>query len=609
MAARGWTAQVAAAAGVAAGTGAAQLGLGYGLGVVVWPTGAADGDDVWLGSLGWATWIAASATVFGAVIAGRLGRAVGGPWRFALAASAAVGALLTVALIALPARNAVRPDTYSPETVAGGYAVIGVLLGLMIAYWAVLSRPVAANLIATAGWLWALATAAIVADVFWHRPTATYLSSWQFASAHGDGQGTIHWPSALLTLLAAFVLGVIGAWPAARRGDLGVAAATSGAVGPLLVAAAFFVLAPQLSPPFGPLGSAYLIAPYAVLAGLAGSAATIALAQQGAARRTARTGTPRGAAVPAPRSGTDARQAGRAGGEAKQATRSGGEAQEAPAARTKGKAATRPAVGTKGKPGPSVGAEANPATRSAAGTDVVPPPRSAPAVEAKPAEPTPRPADKESKPSLFGRLRRGRADKGEVDPSSVATGRAQAPAPARSSPPPTQQASGSATSAPTPASTGALAAKGQATPPATSPGPATSLPKPATSGSGPAKSSPGMPQTQAPRTPPAKSSGAVPAKSSGAVPAKASGAVPPKASGAVSARAATQPAGSGSGTPDAGAPVSPRETVARPPASPTVAKINPPAAGGTPAKRAPARKAPPAKKTPPPQSPDRQDRS
>ena len=162
MAEKGWTAQVAAAAGVAAGTGAAQLGLGYGLGVVVWPAVPTD-DSVWLGSLGWATWIAASATVFGAVIAGRLGRAAGGPWRFALAASAAVGALLTVALIALPARAAVRTDTFSPQTIAGGYAVIGVLLGLVIAYWAVVSRPVAANLIATAAWLWSLAVAAVVA--------------------------------------------------------------------------------------------------------------------------------------------------------------------------------------------------------------------------------------------------------------------------------------------------------------------------------------------------------------------------------------------------------------------------------------------------------------
>src|SRR5690349_11610107 len=289
MADKGWTARVAAAAGVAAGTGAAQLGLGYGLGVVVWPAVPAD-DSVWLGSLGWATWIAANATVFGAVIAGRLGRTVGGPWRFALASAAAVGALLAVALIALPARAAVRTDTFSPQTIAGGYAVTGVILGLAIAYWAVVSRPVAANLTATAAWLWSLAVAAVVATIFWLRPSATYLSSWQFFSpdAPDDQYGTIYWPSALLTLLAALVIGIIGALPTVRRGDLGVGAASSGAVGPLLVAAAFFALAPQLTGTPRPLLSAYLIAPYAVLAGLAGSALTVALGQRRATRRATR---------------------------------------------------------------------------------------------------------------------------------------------------------------------------------------------------------------------------------------------------------------------------------------------------------------------------------
>jgi hypothetical protein len=87
------TTRVAVAAGVAAGTGAAQLGLGYGLGVVVWPVVPGVDDSVWLGSLGWATWIAASSTVFGAMIAGRLrgGRPAGG-FRLALAAAAAVAA-------------------------------------------------------------------------------------------------------------------------------------------------------------------------------------------------------------------------------------------------------------------------------------------------------------------------------------------------------------------------------------------------------------------------------------------------------------------------------------------------------------------------------------
>jgi hypothetical protein len=302
---------VAAAAGLAAGTGAAQLGLGYGLGVVIWPVTEAANDSVWLGSLGWATWITASATVFGAVIASRLrsdrsaSSRPGGPWRFALAAAAAVGAVLTVALIAIPARAAVRSDTFSPQTIAAGYAVVGILFGLVIAYWAVASRPVAANLIATAAWLWALAIAAIVVELIWHRSSVTYLTSWLFAGP-GTRYGAIYWPDSLLTLLAALVIGIVAAWPAVRRGDLGLGAATSGAVGPLLVAATFFMLTPQLTGLSGSLESAYLIAPYAVLAGLAGSALTVAIgkwaAERGARRaaqasqrteRSGRSGRPR----------------------------------------------------------------------------------------------------------------------------------------------------------------------------------------------------------------------------------------------------------------------------------------------------------------------------
>jgi hypothetical protein len=406
MAEKGWTGQVAAAAGVAAGTGAAQLGLGYGLGVVVWPAIPAGDDSVWLGSLGWATWIAASSTVFGAVIAGRLGRPpAGGPWRFALAASAAVGALLTVALIALPARAAVRTDTFSPQTIAGGYAVIGVLLGLVIAYWAVVSRPVAANLIATAAWLWSLAVAAIVVSIFWHRESATYLSSWQFASPDPlDGlYGTIYWPSSVLTLLAALVVGVVGAWPAVRRGDLGVGAAASGAVGPLLVAAAFFVLAPQLTGALGPLESAYLIAPYAVLAGLAGSALTVGLGQRAALRRSDRAAAkPPVVAVPTPRKPSSA------------------PAPESPA--------PRPA---KPKAAPPEAAPPN-----AAPPEAAPPkadrPRADASLEPAEAEPTSETrAVGRARPSLFGRRKRDNAeastDESAGDRPAAATGRAKAP--------------------------------------------------------------------------------------------------------------------------------------------------------------------------------------
>lgn len=290
----GWRRQTAAAAGVAAGTGAAQLGLGYGLGVVVWPAEATT-DAIWLSSLGWAIWIAASSAVLGAVAAHRLhsGTPAGsvrarrrGPWRLAIAAAAAIGALLTVALIAVPARAAVRADTSAPQTVAAGYAVVGVLLGLVMAYGAVVNRSMAANVVATVGWIWALAVAALVHALVTRRTVdTTHLGGWQFTGP-GDGFrfGTVYWPGAVLTLVAAFVIGVLASRPAIRRGDRGTGTALSGAAGPLLVAAAFFVLAPQLTGAVGELQSAYLIAPYAVLAGLAGSASTVAAGQRLAGR-------------------------------------------------------------------------------------------------------------------------------------------------------------------------------------------------------------------------------------------------------------------------------------------------------------------------------------
>jgi hypothetical protein len=163
--------------------------------------------------------------------------------------------------------------------VAVGYALVGLVAGTVVAFWAVSSAPVAANLLGTAAWLWALAIAGVVAGLVTNRDLDTYLTSWQFAETHTPVRyGGIYWPSAVLTLVAAFVIGLILAWPAARRGNQGLGTATSGSVGPLLVAVAFLSLAPLLNESAGPLQSAYLIAPYAVLAGLAGSALAVSLA-------------------------------------------------------------------------------------------------------------------------------------------------------------------------------------------------------------------------------------------------------------------------------------------------------------------------------------------
>jgi hypothetical protein len=295
MATRGWGGSIALAVGVAAGSAAAQLGVGYGLGVLAWtPDLDVTGQSTWLASLAWTTWIAATSTILGAVIADRLssGESDGMPptrhstmegadppgvlattaWRLVIALSAALGGLLTVPLVAIPARAAHRPETSAPQTIAGGYAIVGVAVGLLIAIAALSARSIAANVTATGAWLWALAIASVINGVRNGQGlTTAQLDVWRFGNQYFL-QKIFSLPGAALMMGAALVIGALAAWPGGRRGDNRVGVAVSGAFGPLVVAAAYFLAAPKL------VGvqadeqlSAYLIAPYAVVAGLAGS--------------------------------------------------------------------------------------------------------------------------------------------------------------------------------------------------------------------------------------------------------------------------------------------------------------------------------------------------
>ncbi|WP_345120534.1 hypothetical protein [Dactylosporangium darangshiense] len=298
MAARSWGTSIFTAIGVAAGAGAAQLGLGYGLGIIAWqPTGSS--ATVWVSSLAWVTWLAASSTVIGAVCADRLAGAgapvpadpdsVGGQalmiaWRVVIALAAAVGSLIIVPLVAIPARLP-RPDNAAPYFTAGGYAIAGLILGLLIAVGALAARAIAANIIASSAWLWTLAVVA-VADVVradGDTATAAQLGTWQFTDATWVN-GMVNLPGALLMLAIALVIGSLAAWPAGRRGDNRVGVAISGAAGPLLVAVAYFLAAPALGEHDQHL-SAFVIAPYAVLAGLAGSVIVSAVGPRGSRAR------------------------------------------------------------------------------------------------------------------------------------------------------------------------------------------------------------------------------------------------------------------------------------------------------------------------------------
>ncbi|WP_369700226.1 hypothetical protein [Micromonospora sp. WMMA1996] len=188
MARRGWGGSTAAALGVAAGAGAAQLGFGYGLGIINWaPTGSVRVEAAWVASLAWATWIAATSVIAGAVCAQRLRgggeEPVGTLPRLGLALAAGAGALVTVLLVAVPARAARVPDTSSPQTVAATYAAVGLVLGVLLATWALHTRAAATNLIATTGWLWLLAVVSVIDGVLSGRGLSTaQLGIWQISA-------------------------------------------------------------------------------------------------------------------------------------------------------------------------------------------------------------------------------------------------------------------------------------------------------------------------------------------------------------------------------------------------------------------------------------------
>ncbi|HEY1487284.1 MAG TPA: hypothetical protein VGF84_14355 [Micromonosporaceae bacterium] len=293
MAKLGWVGSVALAAGASAGAAAAQFGLGYGLGIISWTpqpsTGAQTTDSVWVAGLAWTAFIATTSTVVGAICADRrsageigaappkFGTTAQAPpsvfasaiWRVLLAVAAAVGALLSVALVLVPARAAARPDTSTPQLTAASYAIIGIVAGIVIAVFALIARAGATNVVATAGWLWLLAIATVIDGVVAGRGLGTApLGVWPFnTNTHAPIWSQ---PAALSMLAAAFVIGAVVAWAAARRGDSRSGTALSGLFGPLLVLVAYDLTDPLAGVNDSQM-SAYVFAGQAFIAGLFGS--------------------------------------------------------------------------------------------------------------------------------------------------------------------------------------------------------------------------------------------------------------------------------------------------------------------------------------------------
>jgi hypothetical protein len=302
MARRGWVRSIGTAVLAAAALAAAQLGLGYGLGIITWGTPGADPTGgttgAWPAGLAWATWVAATSVVAGALIADRGGRhsvahrtgaeepapaafvRVG--WRVVMALSAAIGAMLAVPLFAYPARDAQIADNYAPQILAGVFTAAGIVLGLLVAVFALASRAIAANVCVTAVWLWILAVVALVDADAGGDPATAQLAVWKFTES-GPMWRSFYIPGALLMLGSALLIGGLAAFPAAGRADRRIGVAASGAFGPLLVAAAYVLASPSADEVPAEVMSAYAAAPYMIIAGLAGSVLVAAVGGAGRA--------------------------------------------------------------------------------------------------------------------------------------------------------------------------------------------------------------------------------------------------------------------------------------------------------------------------------------
>ena len=291
MARRAWGSSIMLAFLAAAGTAAAQLGLAYGLGILVWvPSRAEVADAAWAAGLAWTVWVAAIAVVVGAHVGDRsAGDVYSGPvvrmvGRLTLALSAALGAGITIPLVAVPTQQVQIVDNFASDLLAGIYAAAGVVVGLAIALIALASRAVATNVVATAVFGWTVAVIARAAAD--SQVEVTQLGIWRFTE-QGPVWNSFYIPGALLMLGGALLIGGLAAFPSAGRGASRFWVTISGLAGPAVVAASYALAAPRPGHATFEQLSALYTAPYMMVAGLVGSG-LVAAVGSGPSRKPSR---------------------------------------------------------------------------------------------------------------------------------------------------------------------------------------------------------------------------------------------------------------------------------------------------------------------------------
>ncbi|GLZ81285.1 hypothetical protein Afil01_60920 [Actinorhabdospora filicis] len=271
MARYAWGRTLLTAFGTAAVIGLAQLGAAYGLTIVDWRQ---DTAGLWSANMAWTTWLAAISAIAGALAGARTGESIA--TRIAAVLAAGVGASVIGPLMALPAREPGAHGLPGTPFLAVG---IGVATGMALALIAMAARPVAWSLMASTGLVWLLALLSAFAPIGDRSVPSGQLGVWGTWAGVTGALGKRGLALAPPLIIGSLLIGVIVAWIASAGGRGHRVAAASGVAGPLLVTVAYMVAGPGTGSTVDSM-SAFLIGPYAALAGLIGSLTVSALRKE-----------------------------------------------------------------------------------------------------------------------------------------------------------------------------------------------------------------------------------------------------------------------------------------------------------------------------------------
>ncbi|WP_203860638.1 hypothetical protein [Plantactinospora mayteni] len=243
MAYRTWGRVLLAALLVGIVSGAGQLGIAYGLGLVRFDRSfdAATANQ-WPAQLVWVGWFAMLAAVLGAMVADRLVRRYTLPTtlgnRAAISALAALGALAVAPLSMQPARAA-QVASADPVALTGVAAAVGAGVGFVAALAALSHRPVLWNIGAVTGVVWFLAVLSVLPSLGPADPMPAVRLGGVDPSWLGAGASQ---RLAVVTMPAlALVAGALAGALARRRELPSPVVASCGVAGPAMLALAYVV--------------------------------------------------------------------------------------------------------------------------------------------------------------------------------------------------------------------------------------------------------------------------------------------------------------------------------------------------------------------------------